>query len=254
MASFSRAGSSATPRVVLAYFAEELSRESLPAPPPGCRVGFDTRDSCMAAWDNSAADPAPTAHGWQDKTTALRPHRTTSFPERALKPACEKLLAVRRSITIAIDMVMAKQLSRGSCSSSPRHLPPPPAGQAAVPSVVLSYFDEELSRELGKAWRFAALRKQAMRKQNAASQLLQMTPREELLSFARDRGLKVQEGFSPMARTASSSRRLTRASSVDLSPMASARFNTLRWTCSPSSAHPEAGFAPRNSEEDAVTR
>ncbi|KAJ1473365.1 hypothetical protein T484DRAFT_1913171, partial [Baffinella frigidus] len=93
-----------------------------------------------------------------------------------------------------------------------------------------------------------------MRKQNAASQLLQMTPREELLSFARDRGLKVQEGFSPMARTASSSRRLTRASSVDLSPMASARFNTLRWTCSPSSAHPEAGFAPRNSEEDAVTR
>ena len=98
-----------------------------------------------------------------------------------------------------------------SSDSSTRHM---------SSSLVLTYFDEELSRELGTEWRHGILRKRAIlsaqaHHQHTLSQLAgddlpEMSAREELQSFARDRGLKVEEGVSGGAI----SRQLTRAVSM----------------------------------------
>jgi len=70
-------------------------------------------------------------------------------------------------------------------------------------SMILAYFDQELSRELGTEWQSVALlaSKRAISSmqghhQHALSQLAgdvlpEMSAREELESFARDCGLKV---------------------------------------------------------------
>ena len=214
MACSTRAFSSATPSYVLTYFDEELSKDSK----SGCQAGCGSRTR-MSESGNSAAP---------------RPYSTTSSPTRTR--SCWKMA---RDATVPQD-----DQSKSSDSSTRR-----PSS-----SMVLAYFDEELSRELGTEWRYVALRKRAIQSaqghhQHALGQLAgdvlpEMPAREELQSFARDRALKVEESGG------SSSRQLTRAVS-----MATTQSHRPRWSRPPSTdCRPLLGVArPGVPPEEAVS-
>ena len=132
--------SAPVPSRVIAYFEEQLSRGGeLP----------DSRHTSMAAPDDSASP---------------RPNRTGSPPPRVFRTGSSPPRVNRTGSSP--DPPCSRPVSSNASSS------------AAVPSVVIAYFDEELSRELGKEWRYVALRKRARRppnlQRNAQHQLREM--------------------------------------------------------------------------------